>query len=282
VTQIVSNWLELPVQPRVVFERTPLALVICQVRFSTMLSVNDPKAVAPFQLAIQGDYPVAAPMAQQKVGLSIGPEGAQFSLPSHPLPTPVWKFSDLSDDWTVVLTSDSIVLETRAYADFHDFLHKLRRVLDALESTIRPTICTRIGLRYINEVRPKNRDWASVVRAEFLGPLAIAQFKSRAVQSTQQLLLHGPGGERVHVQHGLIPTGSAVEPKPGVAPNEDPYYLLDMDAFVEYSRPDLLPADPIKVCEVVTSLNTTTSALFRWAITGSFAATLGVSANADR
>jgi uncharacterized protein (TIGR04255 family) len=176
----------------------------------------------------------------------------------------------------VALTTEFVTLETRSYADFQDFLDRLREVLDALVNIFRPTIGTRVGLRYVNELRPGHEDWSRVVRPELLGPLAVPEVGALVVHADQQFQLRDPDGLAVQLAHGLVPGGSSVQPKLGEEPAQTPFYLLDMDVFQEFPHPGSLLMDPAAICTRVATFHEVVSRLFRWAITPEFAATLGV------
>ena len=80
--------LNLPDAPRVVLNNAPLVLALCQVRFSSMLSVTDPASLAAFQRAIQPKYPVAAPVQEVELLVGVGPNdlglrGEQRRLPQY-------------------------------------------------------------------------------------------------------------------------------------------------------------------------------------------------------
>lgn len=268
------GWLQLPTQPRTVFERTPLALAICQVRFPVMLNVSNPGTVAAFQAAIQNDYPIGTSVTQLGVAFSL--QAGQIAGMQNQTPTVLWRFADANDDWTVVLSQEFISLETRSYESFEDFEARLRRVLDALADSVRPKHYTRIGLRYINELRPGHQDWSTVVRSELLGPMSVSALSDRGLRWSQQILLEGPEGKKLHVQQGVVPSGTTVERRAGEdEPAPEPFYLLDIDAYQEFTRP--LPEMSVtKISEQVRAAHETTSEFFRWAITESYAASLGV------
>ena len=269
-----GSWLQLPTQPRRVFERTPLALAICQVRFPAMLNVSSPGTVAAFQSAVQDEYPIGTPVTQ--LGLAFSLQAGQIAGMQNQTPTVLWRFADPNDDWTVVLSQEFISLETRLYESFEDFEERLRRVLEALANTVRPKHYARIGLRYINELRPGHQDWSTVVRSELLGPMAVSALSSRGLRWGQQILLEGPDGKKLHVQQGVVPFGTTVERRPGEdEPAHEPFYLLDIDAYQEFTRPlpEMSVAD---ISEQVRAAHETTSEFFRWAITESYAMSLGV------
>lgn len=276
MTVATLDWLDLVAPPRVVFERTPLALALCQIRYAPILSVSHPAAVAPFQQAILNDYPIAS----QEQNLSIQVEGelgknqAQASVQSG-LGSISWRFTDTEDNWTVVLTPEFVTLETRAYNHFSDFLARLEQVLKALTKHIRPTVGVRIGLRYINEIRQDELDWTSVIRPELLGPLASPELAVRTHQSVQQVLLRWPGEDRgVNITHGLLAGGAAVAPRLNAQPPSGPFYLLDIDVYQEF-QPGALTMKPGPVRERVREYHDVVSLLFRWSVMEAYSATLG-------
>jgi uncharacterized protein (TIGR04255 family) len=274
VIEQAVRWLTLPTSPRVVFEHTPLALVLCQVRFPTVLNVTNPAAVAPFQEAIRDDFPVAEPYARQVMGFGIQLDPSGFQFPQG-APSVTWRFTDIDDKWTVVLTPEFLTLETRAYVDYDDFHRRLLIVLAALDETIRPTVCTRIGLRYINEIRPGHDRWDEVVRPELLGPISLSAFRDFTKQAAQQIVLDGPTGQRVHLQHGIIPTGTTVQAGGDESPPEAPFYLVDIDVFKEFPRSEYTVMKSPAVASFVDDLRDTASQIFRWSITSAYVDSLG-------
>jgi uncharacterized protein (TIGR04255 family) len=270
--QISFDWLDIPVSPRVVFETSPLSLALCQIRFPPVLSIAKQDWVAPFQEAIREDYPNGSPI-QQNVQVQIQLSGAS-SVASSTGPA-AWRFADLEDNWAVTLATDSVALETRAYQDFDDFLRRLDQMLHVLVQFVHPAITTRLGLRYINELRPGHNDWPSVIRPELLGAVAVPQFSTRTVQSVQQLALRDAEGAGINVNHGVFPEGTIVNPRPGDSISEGPFYLLDLDVFQEFSRRDVLPINVALICQRVETYHDAISRLFRWSITENFASTLG-------
>ncbi len=263
--------LGLPKVPHVIYENPPLVLTVCQIRFGSVLGVADPKYVAPFQKAIQERYPVATG-AEQAINYDInvtpaGPELRKTSL-QH------WRFTDRGDDWTVVLTQDFISLETRRYYRFEDFIERLSEVLGALTKYIRPSLGTRIGLRYVNEIRPGSADWSVFIRRELLGPV-VAPFASHIKQAVQQVQLgFRDGAAGVNIHHGTFPIGTTVQPRSGGTPPPGPFYLLDFDVYKEFEAPDFLPMEPNQICYHVGEFKQVIYGLFRWSVTDEYTSTL--------
>jgi uncharacterized protein (TIGR04255 family) len=268
------DWLSAEAPDRQVYEQPPLALALCQVRFTTRFGFSD-AGVAPFQAEIEDRYP--NPESKQVATLQIiGPSGS-VGLPSPPQSTQ-WQFMDETGDWTVTLTNEFVTLETRSYAHFDDFLARLRWVLQALTKTVRPGLARRIGLRYINEIKAADSDWLRVVRREILGPLAIPAFQASCDQAIQSLSLR-TGDALITFNHGAFPTGSTVVPKPGASAGQEPFYLLDIDMYQEFNPPKALKMDPSLICRHVEGFHDTVSKLFRWSTTAEYRASLGVRDN---
>lgn len=280
--QTVLDLLRLPDVPVVVFEHSPLALTICQCQFTTVLGVNDPSFVAPFQRAIRQSYPVAKQVNQVTVGIGFG--SGEATIQEERKPSARWQFSDLEGTWTVVLAPDFISLETRTYRHFSDFSQRLHEVLVALSQHIDPTLGTRIGLRYINELRPVPVQGEWPIKRELLGPLAVTGLGEYVVQAMQQLQFRYPDHQGVSMHHGYFPQGTAVQPLPGQKFLDQPFYLLDMDIFREFPIPgsEGMPMDPNVICDYMEVFNKAVYRLFRWAITDEYAASIGGGTDGER
>lgn len=266
----LANWLHIKAPERQIYENPPLALALCQVRFATKFGLND-SGVASFQEALGTEYPI--PEKQQVASIQIGqPAGpTDFQQATPPI---LWKFTDQTGDWTVTLTQDFVTLETRAYADFDDFLERLQQVLQTVIATVKPGIGRRIGLRYINEIRSRERAWLDIIRADLLGVLALDSFRESSDQAIQVLSLRA-GEAHINLQHGPFSTGTTVVPKPGVQAESSPFYLLDVDMYQEFAPHQPLQMDAVSISEYVERYHTTVSELFRWATTDEYRASLG-------
>ena len=267
--------LQLPDVSRVVLAHPPLVLALCQIRFSSVLGVADPATVAPFQRAIQSKYPVSVPVQELELLVGINPNESEFRREQRR--SPQWQFTDRDDNWKIVLSPDFLSLETRKYEQFDDFLARLRDVLDALLKYIQPTIGTRIGLRYINEIRSDEMSWSDVIRSELLGPIAIAEFLENTTQvaSTQQLLLRYPEEQGINIQSGFIPGGTSVQPRQGEEVQKKEFFLLDIDVYREFSPHGALFMDVDTICRYVEKYHRTIYRLFRWSVTDQYLSTLG-------
>ncbi len=262
--------LGLPDMPRVVLKHAPLALALCQIQFTRMLSVNDPASLAAFQRAIQSRYPIATQVQQVELVFGVGPNPPEIRQEQRR--SPQWQFTDQNDNWKVVLSPDFLTLETRSYEHFDDFLTRLQEALNALVKHIQPTVVTRLGLRYINEIRStnlKNMTWSDVIRQDLLGPIATSALVQNSIQAvaTQQVLLRYPNDMGINIHHGLFPTGTTIQLRPKEEQPTVPFYLLDFDVFREFPLPGALIMDTEAICQYVKVYHKMIYRLFRWSVT---------------
>jgi uncharacterized protein (TIGR04255 family) len=267
----LSELLDLPEVPEVIYQRPPLALVLCQVRFPAVLDVSDPRVIAPLQRALRRRYPLVREANIVQVQLIAGQ--------AQPLPAPPahqWQFSDAPDGWQVVVTRDFVTLETRTYESFADFLERLGELLTAVAEHLQPQFVSRIGLRYINEIRDAGMAWDAVLRPELLGALASLPIAEDATtQSVSVITLRNAADQGLNIQHGLFPAGHAVNPRPSDPPKSGPFFLLDFDAFRELG-PFALSFDPAPICAQVDQFHKQIYALFRWSLSDAYVRSLGV------
>lgn len=265
------DWLDLDVPPRVVFERPPLVLALCQIRFPSIFRINEQGWIAPFQEAIRNAYPIVSSVQSVQLSL-VGPVAGK----SSPADIQSWRFSDLNEDWTITLSTDSVAIETREYLHFNDFLDRLAFLIDAVATNIRPAVATRIGLRYVNEIRREHADWAFVVRPELLGPVAVPQFSTHKMQSIQQFNVRAEDGVGITINQGVVPEGAVIDPRQGQEVPTSPFYLLDFDVYQEFpTSTNTMPINSGIICERVDVFHGAASKLFRWSVTSGYLVTLG-------
>lgn len=213
-------------------KRSPLVLVVAQVRFPTVLRVSDRDFVAPFQEAIRASYPVAS--EEQEIQMVIGPHGAQ-QLPGQKQ----WRFHSRDSQCSLVLSDTAFTLETRNYKDADDFLGRFSEALAALELHVKPALCDRIGLRYVNEIRQPQAtnatSWHGLIDPAFLGPIDGELGRRYQVARTIEdiSIARGPD-EFISLKHGFLPEGTTIVPTApnSAAPVVGPFYLLDIDHFL--------------------------------------------------
>ena len=247
-------------------------------KFPKELSIADDTFVAPFHRAIKARYPLADKVPEMGLAVRLGAGNPQVQ---QDLRSFHWQFADPQNQWTVTLSQESLSIETREYASFGDFLLRLDEVVKALLGHISPTAFSRIGLRYINEIRLKDMAWTEAIQPAILGPVALPEFVRGVVQAVQEILLRYEDGHGVNIRHGLLPDGTTVQPRPGTEPSTGSFYVLDFDTFREFPFPGGLSADATSVHQYVETFNKVIYQLFRMATTDYYISTLGERSNGD-
>ena len=116
--------------------------VIFQARFPAMLEID--KRIAEFQSLLCDKYPNYQRTQPMPSGLGIA---AIPAISDHVLYT---------DDgvWAVTLSVDSFSLTCSKYNDLAEFKNNLCQVIDAFKKLFDVKKSNRVGLRYINAIRP--------------------------------------------------------------------------------------------------------------------------------
>ena len=151
--------------PRTIYQNAPAHEVICQLRFPTILSINNTEP-AGFQEEIRDTFPQYARRQDAP------PPGA------GPDQKPVTNYHFLSEDgrWKLNLTQDFIALSTLRYPGWEEFAHYLDRPLAAFIRLYRPAYFQRVGLRYINifsrqRLGLEDVPWRELLSPAYTGPL---------------------------------------------------------------------------------------------------------------
>jgi uncharacterized protein (TIGR04255 family) len=247
----------LPDYPRVLFTKSPLRLVVGQIRFPLQLRLTEAAFTAPFQEALADVYPVAA--REQQVALQVSAKGFQ-PAPGETL----LRFSDRDGAWAVVLGESALTLEVRGYSAIEEFSARFERVLAAARDRLRIRERSRLGLRYINEFRHDSgrhvADWAQLMNPDLLGFAGGDVLGGNVEHMAHEVRVRRPDGV-LAVRHGLL-IGGAVEPVPAAPPAEGRFYLLDMDYYDEHPA----ALDIAAITRALTSYNDVMYRFFRWSL----------------
>lgn len=215
-------------QPRdhVRFAKSPLVMAVCQVQFPVLPEYGEGKFVSPFINSLRREYPVVT--REQQVGLEISPLGVRAKTPEN-----LWRLATRENQWAVVLGESSVAIESRQYSTIEEMAERLEAVLRAAREHLGVAERTRVGLRYINEVRYPGAEtldeWRVLLLREFLGFAAYQLVDGRVERTLQEVHMRREDGMLI-VRHGLL-TGALVAPNPPAAPAGGQFYLIDLDSF---------------------------------------------------
>jgi len=138
--------------PSVPLSKKPLALVLIQVRYSPIAKIADfiPEIQDMFR---KNGYPVQT--NPKIVTFEVGPEGIKQTETSQ------WRFETPGKETVVLIDQGQILLQTTKYTSFELFFAeylKLVSLVMAITEHDEYGICTRLGLRYVDQIRKQTAD----------------------------------------------------------------------------------------------------------------------------
>ena len=191
--------------------RSPLTLVVCQVRFEQLSAVSDPRTALALHEALGGRDGRYGKMEQI--------QSSSFAASVRPnVPAAIskvgdqqgWRFQSDDDAWLVTVFPDQASLETTtAYTSWqNDFRQRVDELFGALGSALKPAARQRLGLRYIDQICDplvKSPDeWKPYIRPEILGPVLHPTLGAGISGSQQQLDLDAGNALRCSLRHGFF------------------------------------------------------------------------------
>lgn len=235
-------------------ERSPLELVVFQVRYENRLVVSDPAVALAVHEVLggpSGPYGRIDPAEGTSLSVAVGtgPTAVSESKLSG------WRLVG-DDGWVVSLMPDHVGLETTAYTTWDEFEPRLHGLLDAVQEHVEPAIEQRIGLRYVDQIRELQiadaAGWEPYIRPELLGPILHPQFGPAVRATFQQVLVELERGVTCGLRHGTAQNETGTMD-----------YVLDYDVFREGGR----GFDPAAIKAAASAFNTYALQLFQASIT---------------
>ncbi len=196
-----------PQADRIIYDKNPLEMVVCQLRFPPVLRIEADPPVA-FQEGLRGEYPLFSESRPFGPEL-LPPEVASFVggfLSSNPVR--VYTFGSVDNAWQVSLTREWLALTCKEYVRFDQFQQHLKLPLALLVSQYSPGFFTRVGLRYRDVIRRSKLDLDGVDWSALLNEGLVGEFHSGIAQSIERLshqLVIRLQGDVAHltINHGL-------------------------------------------------------------------------------
>jgi uncharacterized protein (TIGR04255 family) len=243
-------------------QNPPLALVLVQVRFAPILSIQEEEFVGGFQEAIREAFPVAKPELEVGVDLSQTPPAVQQSK--------LWRFATADGMSRASLGSAFVAFETRNYAGHEKFFSDLSMVLTALAERVKPAQVQRTGIRYIQRLsEPEDLERIDTL---FVSPI-VGIAASEAKENLELVLAqsrHRLDGANLAARWGLIPAGVTPEITEAL---ETPSWVFDIDVFDDAES----EFDAAELVERLYTYSRYQYRFFRWSVTKRFLERFGAS-----
>lgn len=215
--------------PAAHFERNQLVEVICQLRFSPILSI-DSKEPADFQEAIRSMFPRYAVRKEQLPPKLIGAGTPNAKLEAT-APMNNYCFVSADGKWKLNLTKNFIALSTVSYPGWEGFAGQFDLPLAEFIRIYHPAFFERIGLRYLNAFSRtalglNHLPWRELIAPAYIGPLAHEDVREQDFTkvSLDTELNIGSCHARIHSGTGMIKRNM-----PNAPVDTEIKFILDLD-----------------------------------------------------
>lgn len=241
--------------------------VICQLRFPTILSINE-KSPADFQDAIRDAFPRYECRKQAPAPRLVG-VGTPNAKLEQGAPVTHHIFLSSTGLWKIILTQDSFAISTARYNTWEDLAQRLDRPLAEFIRIYHPAYFQRIGLRYLNmfsrkELRLESTPWRELISPAYLGVLNDPSVdEKRVAKASTETQLSFPDDSHLTLRTGpgRLKVGGKLE--------DDVRFIVDIDCSASGQLSGSV------VPEKLSQLHSHASATFRGAITDTLHNALG-------
>jgi uncharacterized protein (TIGR04255 family) len=230
---------------------SPLRLALVQARTVPVLAFEQPSEVQRLVETLAGRWTVTDRQANREVAVSLGPGGVSQQAGT---PETVWVLTSADGTMRAAMSTSSVAVECDRYSEWEQLLAATRDVFDAVEQTFAPAQCTRLGVRYINELHDDRAGGDPAGLAELVNPALIAPALAlgRPLLGSLAELRAAEDDEAVFgLRHGLVAPGT---------------YLLDLDAYRE--QPE--PFNTAALTERAERFHARIESVFAWALTDGY------------
>ena len=240
------------------YRRSPLADVICQLRFPEILAISA-NAPVEFQEAIRDIFPQYRLQKDTPAPKITGSPG-HFSLENTPAVVN-HQFASADGVWRVNLTSRFISLTCSRYTSWEDFARWLDRPLAAFIRIYQPAYFERVGLRYLNffsrrELELEGVPFSQLFSPCYLGPLMEEDVREASLTRCSvdtEMAIRGGCRVKLHAGPGLVKRGNQAD--------SEVRFIFDQDLFMPGQLPVNLSAGALQ------TLHAQANTIFRGAIT---------------
>lgn len=213
------------------FSRNPLELVVAELRFNTILRIEESKGVPEFQDLVRDEYPLFDERLSRDLRFKPGTNELQVRDSKQ------FIFSTDDRTMSISLSVQSLAVESKRYLHHGEFLKGVEKAINALSKVYSPIKPIRLGLRYVNKVgtadlaaERKAIEWHDVISEKVLPSLDILEL---GMQTQLRTVIRAP------VDHGFL----TLRIGKSLGPAEEQRYDIDIDRYIEghFEIQDVIP-----------------------------------------
>lgn len=209
---------------RTILASPPLIVTLAQARFEERAELAEASVASALRepMASQGLTSATQIHLQQ---VSIGTSEAGTQAESSSKVAAGWQFKAPGDAVVVTILRDQLSLEIKRYPGWDAFLEVWQSCVKSLLGVVKPELVSRLGLRYVNRIRPRGvanaAGWAEegLVAPSFLGPAVGSALSTYVTGAEGRAALRFEDGTEALIHHGVV------------SEDDGPVFLLDLDCF---------------------------------------------------
>jgi uncharacterized protein (TIGR04255 family) len=231
-------------------ERAPLRLALVQARTAPVLAMERPQTIERLATTLDG-WDLIDHQTNVELAVKLSPQGVEQQ---QGRPETVWVLTSSGDQFRAVVSASSVSVECEHYSLWPAFQEAVGQLFAAVAEVAAPSRCTRLGVRYVNELRDDARltgDPARMTELVSEELLAVAVALGRPVAGSSAELRVEEEWGTLALRHGLIEPGR---------------FLLDLDAYNEQAQ----PFDAARMLGQAGLFHARIESVFAWAITPTY------------
>ncbi len=225
------------------YRNAPAHEVICQLRFPTILTINQTEP-SKFQEAIRAEFPQYARRQDVTPPKVVGLDGDNPKVERQP-PVANYHFVSADNLWKLNLTENFIALSTLHYTGWEEFARHLDQPLAAFIKIYQPAFFQRVGLRYVNlfsraKLGIPDAKWAQLIAPAYIGPLSEPDvLEENFLNCACDLLfqLDSSCQAKIHAGPGRVKTNA-----PNAPQDPEVKFIFDLDLSMGGNTPCTLSA----------------------------------------
>ncbi len=240
----------MPPTEREIYPNAPLEFVVCELRYPLAPALGDDALLPRLHRAFRDWLPIVEAGVETTLVFGSGPA-------APPAATRQFRFMNRDRTLSVLVTPTLVSVESTDYSRYEDLRVFVSRAIDALNQIdARIVGLTRIGLRYIDEVRVSAQAevaWGDYIDEKLSAPLSLTLSGHRPAltQGTAQFEL---GAARHVVMRYGAQVGQAVGNIPLRRRRADhlgAFFLIDIDSYWADEDPsvEFKPDAALQICD---------------------------------
>lgn len=185
------------------YSKNFLKNVIFRVDFSPILRIKSSENISPFQELIRQDYPKTEIKQLFTKNVTISKENDSVTSVDFNQ----YEFKNVSRDRLVALSHTYLTVEFNKYETFNIFLNEIKKIYAAFEKCFENPDVTRLGLRYINEIKLESGNplnWDGIINDSLINCKNNVLIKHGNLSRLISRSVFHEEGKQINFQFGLF------------------------------------------------------------------------------